>query len=208
MWIWEVAQDDEYECAAVLNSHSQDVKKVVWHPHEDILASASYDNTIKLYKEDLADSDWSTFETLSSHTSTVWGIDFDSTGKRLASCSDDQTLKIWQEYLPGNEFGIATPDNVPVWKCICTLSGYHSRSVYDISWCKLSGLIATACGDDMIRIFKETEDSDRNQPTFELIAKEHAHSQDTNTVIWNPQVAGMLVSTSDDGDVKIWKYSD
>lgn len=28
VWVWEVADEDEYECAAVLNAHTQDVKKV------------------------------------------------------------------------------------------------------------------------------------------------------------------------------------
>uniref|UniRef100_U5EWL9 Probable cytosolic iron-sulfur protein assembly protein Ciao1 n=1 Tax=Corethrella appendiculata TaxID=1370023 RepID=U5EWL9_9DIPT len=205
VWIWEIAQEDEFECAAVLNSHTQDVKKVEWHPNEDILASASYDNTIKLYREELSESDWSSFATLTSHTSTVWSISFDSTGKRLASCSDDLTVKIWQEYKPGNELGVATPDNQAVWKCVCTLSGYHERTVYDISWCKLTGLIATACGDDMIRIFKEADNSNADEPTFELIWSQLAHTQDTNTVEWNPVVPGVLVSTSDDGDIKIWK---
>lgn len=207
VWVWEVAQEDEYECAAVLNTHTQDVKKVEWHPHEDILASASYDNTIKLYKEDLVDSDWSSFDTLVSHESTVWSISFDATGTRLASCSDDQTVKIWQEYKPGNEFGVSCPDNTPIWKCVCTLSGYHSRSVYDISWCKQSGLLATACGDDMVRIFKEAEGSSPNEPTFEMVDSKHVHSQDVNTVEWNPAVIGLLVTTSDDGDVKLWKYA-
>jgi cytosolic iron-sulfur protein assembly protein CIAO1 len=28
--------DDDFECVAVLQEHSQDVKTVVWHPHEDV----------------------------------------------------------------------------------------------------------------------------------------------------------------------------
>lgn len=209
VWIWEVAQEDEYECAAVLNTHSQDVKKVEWHPNEDILASASYDNTIQLYREDLADSDWSSFDTLASHESTVWSISFDATGRRLASCSDDQTVRIWQEYKPGNEFGVACPDGkTPVWKCVCTLSGFHSRAVYDISWCKKTGLIATACGDDMVRVFREVPGSPANEPTFEMVASKHGHSQDANTVEWSPTVEGLLVTTSDDGDVKLWKFEE
>ena len=28
----------------------QDVKRVSWHPSEDLLASASYDNSVKLYR--------------------------------------------------------------------------------------------------------------------------------------------------------------
>lgn len=139
VWIWDIVDEEEFECAAVLNAHTQDVKKVEWHPHENILASASYDNTIKLYVEDPDDSDWSCLSTLEGHDSTVWSISFDASGKRLASCSDDRTVKIWQIYEPNNELGIPTPDQKPVWKCVCTLSGYHTRSIYDITWCKTTG---------------------------------------------------------------------
>lgn len=210
VWVWEITTNSdelEFDCAAVLNLHTQDVKKVIWHPHLDILASASYDNTIKIYKEDSADNDWTCISTLVSHNSTVWSIAFDKTGTRLASCSDDKTVKIWQQYDIGNEEGILTPDNEPVWKCVCTLSGFHDRSVYDVVWCKLTGLIATACGDDHIRIFKEAEDSNKNEPIFELEAKILAHKQDVNAVKWNPVVPGLLLSTSDDGDLKLWKFN-
>ncbi|XP_012272527.1 probable cytosolic iron-sulfur protein assembly protein Ciao1 isoform X1 [Orussus abietinus] len=208
VWVWEVS-DGEYECAAVINAHTQDVKKVRWHPQGEILASASYDNTVKIFKEDAADSDWSCIATLDSHTSTVWSLSFNATGDRLATCSDDQTVKIWQEYKPGNQAGIATPNNESVWKCVCTLSGYHTRTIYDIDWCKLTGLIVTACGDDIIRIFKEEENSDPNQPAFNMVcAMDNAHSQDVNSVQWNPIVPGQLASGSDDGLVKIWTYKE
>lgn len=29
VWVWEVAEEDEYDCAAVLNAYTQDVKKVL-----------------------------------------------------------------------------------------------------------------------------------------------------------------------------------
>ncbi|XP_030386566.1 probable cytosolic iron-sulfur protein assembly protein Ciao1 [Scaptodrosophila lebanonensis] len=209
VWIWEFAGDDEFECAAVLNSHSADVKRVVWHPKKDVLASASYDNTIKLYSESALDSDWDCTATLSSHTSTVWGIDFDGDGERLISCSDDKTLKIWRSYPPGNNAGIATPENIPVWKCVCTLAGHHSRAIYDVTWCKQTGLIATACGDNAIRIFKESSDSNSDEPTFELVtAEDSAHGEDVNAVDWNPVTSGQLLSCSDDGTIKIWKVVD
>lgn len=28
VWVWDITDDDEYDCAAVMNSHTQDVKKV------------------------------------------------------------------------------------------------------------------------------------------------------------------------------------
>lgn len=206
VWVWEVAGEDEYDCVAVLNGHTQDVKKIVWHPTKELLASASYDNTVKMFRDDTILGDWICCNTLSGHESTVWSICFDKTGGRLASASDDKTVKIWKEYPPGNPEGIPTEDNEPAWKCVCTLSGHHTRTVYDISWCPNTGLIATACGDDAIRIFKEDDNCDPNAPTFSLIITvEKAHSQDVNCVAWNPKVPGLLASCSDDAEIKLWK---
>lgn len=209
VWVWEIAGDDEYECAAVLNAHHQDVKKVIWHPSADILASASYDNTAKVYKEDPSDNDWTCVATLQSHQSTVWSLAFDKTGERIATCSDDNTVKIWKEYKPNNPEGVAVGNKESVWKCVCTLAGYHTRTIYDIAWCHKTNLIATASGDDIVRIFSEAVDSNPNEPTFELACmKNDAHSQDVNAVKWNPEVAGQLISCSDDGDIKIWNYEE
>lgn len=206
VWIWEVDDDREFECASVQTSHLQDVKKVVWHPEKEVLASASYDNTIKLYSEDI--DDWICSNTLTSHESTVWSISFDKTGQRLASCSDDRTVKIWQEFPNDNPEGIKTVNGHSTWKCVCTLSGYHSRTIYDICWCKLTGAIATACGDDAIRIFRESmENSSDSEPLFELVASvSKAHGQDVNCVAWNMHQTGLLASCSDDGFVKLWQY--
>ena len=105
--------------------------------------------------------------------------------------------------------GIATSTNEPVWKCVCTLSGYHTRTIYDISWCHTTDLIATACGDDVIRVFKEDRDSNINEPSFSLVATcDRAHSQDVNSVAWNPVVPGLLASASDDGAVKLWQFNE
>ena len=184
---------------------SQDVKRVRWHPQLDIVASASYDNKIKLFKED--DDDWVCCGTLTSHDSTVWSLAFNEKGDRIASVSEDTTVKIWQEYKPGNDEGIATPNGDPAWKCVCTLSGYHTRAVYDVDWCHQSGLIATAGGDDSIRIFNEATSSDsKNSPNFEcVISKTAAHEEDVNCVAWNPSVPGLLASCGDEGDLKLWK---
>lgn len=75
VWVWEVDEEDEYECVSVLNSHTQDVKHVVWHPSQELLASASYDDTVKLYREE--EDDWVCCATLEGHESTVWSLAFD-----------------------------------------------------------------------------------------------------------------------------------
>ncbi|XP_064466113.1 probable cytosolic iron-sulfur protein assembly protein CIAO1 homolog [Ornithodoros turicata] len=204
VWVWEVYGDDEYECASVQTSHTQDVKRVLWHPSKEVLVSASYDNTIRFFKED--GDDWACFCTGSSHTSTIWGISFEKDGRRLASCSEDRTLKIWKEYPPQNPEGVATIGEDPTWKCICTVSGFHPRTIYDVQWCPNTGLIATACGDNIIRIFAEDSASDCESPTFSLAATiSDSHEQDVNSIAWNPKVPGLLASASDDEKVRLWQ---
>jgi WD40 repeat protein len=46
-----------------------------------MLASASYDDTIRMWRAD--DDDWACCNVLEGHESTVWGVDFDSSGERL-----------------------------------------------------------------------------------------------------------------------------
>ena len=132
---------------------------------------------------------------------------FESSGNRLVSCSADKSLKIWQCYRPGNTLGVHVEGKDPKWCCVCTLSGYHTREVYDVAW-SLDGFIATACGDDSIRVFYEDPSSagSPNEPLFTLLCTvEQAHTADVNSVSWNPKQPGVLASCSDDGTVKLWK---
>lgn len=68
-------------------------------------------------------------------------------------------------------------------------------------------MIATACGDNSIRIFREEESKHSDAvPSFSLIAsKNDAHSQDVNRISFNPKDADLLASCSDDGTVKLWR---
>lgn len=73
--------------------------------------------------------------------------------------------------------------------------------------CRLTGALATASGDDAVRVFKEDEASDPDQPVFSLAAQvPKAHGQDVNCVAWNPKEAGLLASCSDDGEIAIWRF--
>ncbi|KAH7043834.1 WD40-repeat-containing domain protein [Macrophomina phaseolina] len=118
-------EDDNFETVAVLQEHEGDVKFVAWHPSEDVLASASYDDTIRLYREDV--DDWTAVACLVGHEATVWCVDWEvvevsglgvedggvadegvkkrraellqervRAGSRLVSCSDDLTVRVWR----------------------------------------------------------------------------------------------------------------
>ena len=173
---------------------------------------------------------------LESHASTVWSIAFDASGNRLASVGDDKCLKIWQRYraaaadaaADADDSSLLPPqqDSTPLigskdaepWKCVCTVSGCHDRAVFCVSWCHLTGLLATAAGDNAIRVFRENEeaastaaatpDGRKNAPSFDMAeVRRRAHDEDVNAVAWNPRREGLLASVGDEGVVKLWRFS-
>lgn len=103
-----------------MNSHTQDVKCIKWHPKLHIFASSSYDNTIKLYRQ--GNDDWTPFCVLEGHTSTVWSISWSSDGQYLVSCGDDRSLRVWKEVEPD------------IWACVSSVPNSHSRAIYCIDW--------------------------------------------------------------------------
>jgi WD40 repeat protein len=169
--------------------HSQDVKTVAWHPKEELLASASYDDTIKLYIDDPSE-EWLNYATLTGHTSTIWSLSFSPCGNFLASGSEDMTVRIWRRLTPdqaearglkvlGKIDGIRKGDR---WVCVRVLKGWHNRSIYSVSWGADAeyeqdhqgnndeqttfntslGRLATASADGSICIFQVT--SNENEP--------------------------------------------
>ncbi|KAL2755829.1 hypothetical protein ACRALDRAFT_2103913 [Sodiomyces alcalophilus JCM 7366] len=116
VWIWEdigaSEHDDEWETVAVLTEHEGDVKSLAWCPDvpgrstrrgvygSDVLASASYDSTVRIWRED-ADGDWVCVAVLEGHQGTVWGVQWESRPRpdgrfpRLITFSADATIRVW-----------------------------------------------------------------------------------------------------------------
>ncbi len=138
IWIWECflpgtiggesnvpasGEEGEFECLSVLQGHDGDIKYIVfapsngiWGEGEEILLSASYDNSIKVWAEE-GDGDWYCAATLGVgggpsptlgeagssnkgdvHSSTVWCLGVAPGGVRFLSGSEDGTMAIWKCY--------------------------------------------------------------------------------------------------------------
>ncbi|MBW4635679.1 MAG: PD40 domain-containing protein [Iphinoe sp. HA4291-MV1] len=73
-----------------LEGHKDVIQSVSFSPDGQMLATASYDNTVKLWR-----SDGSLITTLEGHTQPVMSISFSRDGQMFASGSLDGTVRLW-----------------------------------------------------------------------------------------------------------------
>ncbi|KAB8331275.1 hypothetical protein SD80_025530, partial [Scytonema tolypothrichoides VB-61278] len=74
------------------SGHTNSVYGVSFSTDGKILATASRDNTVKLWDT----ATLKEIKTLSGHTNSVNGISFSPDGKILATASDDNTVRLWK----------------------------------------------------------------------------------------------------------------
>lgn len=204
VWIWEdvgaTEADDEWETVAVLNEHEGDVKAVAWCPEistsdrrsnqhsnhrysSDVLASASYDNTVRVWRED-DESEWVCVAVLEGHQGTVWGVQWEPRPRRpglfprLMTWSADRTVRVWtlkeeeveeeeEEEAPRHAWS-GLGGNIPntmrrslreEWECTATLPSAHTRDIYSVAWSGETGLVASTGSDGVVVIYREEVDA-------------------------------------------------
>jgi len=120
----------------VLVGHSRSVNQVVFSPDGNLLASASYDNTVRLWGSETGIC----VATLNGHSSDVNSVAFSPDGKLLASASSDYTVRLWD-----STTGI----------CHTTLEG-HSDWVRQVAFSPDGKLLASASDDNTVRLWDST----------------------------------------------------
>ncbi|KAL7947157.1 WD40-repeat-containing domain protein [Trichoderma barbatum] len=195
IWIWEdiasTESEDDWETVAVLNEHEGDVKAVAWCPDVpgrnnvgqryysvDVLASASYDNTARIWRED-SDGEWVCVAVLQGHQGTVWGVEWEPRPKnngfpRLMTFSADGTIRVWaleqgEDKNDGDGSAMSQDrlGGIPStmrrsfreeWHCTAVLPKVHDKDVYSVSWSAESGLVASTGSDGVVALYKEDSD--------------------------------------------------
>ncbi|KAG0646038.1 putative cytosolic iron-sulfur assembly 1 [Hyphodiscus hymeniophilus] len=191
IWIWEEVGEegeDEFETIAVLQEHTADVKCVCWRKDDgngEVLASASYDDTIRLWKEVDGEGEWGCFAVLEGHEGTVWCLDWEPEVSlkmfhdaetelaeapripRLMSCSADSTIRVWtlapaapapnkpSYFNPTIPSTMRAPPADEKWECTATLPKAHDLPIYSVSWSKKTGRVVSTGGDGKIAVYEE-----------------------------------------------------
>ena len=75
-----------------LDRHGNQVDDIVFSPDGSRLASASHDNTIRLWDAETAEE----LRTIKGHSNYVTSVSFSPDGQFLASASWDRTIKLWR----------------------------------------------------------------------------------------------------------------
>jgi WD40 repeat protein len=158
-----------------LEGFTNSVWSVAFSPDGKTLASASGDNTIKLWNL----QNQKNIKTLTGHSRLVRSIAWSRDRKTLASASNDKTIKLW---------------NLQTGKPIATLTG-HSNEVSSVAFSPDGKTLASASGDKTIKLW--------NLQTQKELATLSGHSSFVNSVAFSPD-GKTLAAASGDKTIKLW----
>ncbi|MGF2036143.1 MAG: caspase family protein [Nostoc sp. CmiVER01] len=200
-----------------LEGHDTLVYSVAFSPDGKMIASGSWDKTVKLWNAATGKE----ITTLNGHSFSIWGLAFSPDSKTIASASADATVKLWNT-ATGKEIttlkghsdfvrGVAfSPDgktiasasddattklwNADTGKEITTLNG-HSNRVYSVAFSRNGKTIASASTDNTVKLW--------DAGTGKEITTLRGHSDFVRGVAFSPD-GKTIASASSDNTVKLW----
>lgn len=208
------------------HEHTFVVNSVAFSPDGETLASASFDETIKLWRV----SDGALLHTLRGHEAWVADVAFSPDGEVLASGGSDYTIKFWRvsdgtliRTLTGhtdvvNSVAFApdgqtlasgsTDHTAKIWRvsdgaCLRTLTG-HALHIRPVAFAPDGRTLATGSTDHTIKLW---DVSAANPTEWQLLRTLTGHSYTVNSLSY-ARDGGTLASGSSDHTFRLWRVSD
>ncbi|WP_193193800.1 eIF2A-related protein [Nostoc sp. MG11] len=196
-----------------LEGHVSGVNSATFSPDRSLIASASADSTIKLWR-----LDGSLVKTLTGHEDVVNSVSFSPDGQIIASASQDKTVKLWSregqvlKTLPGHEAVVnsvsfspdgqiiasaSTDKTVKLWsqdgKLLKTLQD-HGYAVLGVAWSPDGQIIASGSTDKTVKLWSRDG---------KLLKTLQGHDDAVKGVAWSPD-GKTIASASLDQTIKLW----
>ncbi|MFN6539489.1 MAG: eIF2A-related protein [Nostoc sp. EkiNYC01] len=198
------------------DGHISGVNSVIFSGDRSLIASASADTTIKLWR-----LDGTLVKTLSGHEDVVNSISFSPDSQIIASASQDKTVKLWNQegqqlatllghqavvnsvsFSPDGQLiaSASTDKTIKLWtqdgKLLKTLDG-HRSAVLAVAWSPDGQNIASGSADNTIKLWSRDG---------QLLKTFPGHNDAVLSVAWSPD-GKTIASASLDQTIKLWSLS-
>jgi len=174
-----------------LKGHEEAVYQVAFSPDAALLATASFDGTVKLWRV----QDGVEAATLSGHGGKILSIGFSADGRSLLSASADKTLKLWN--LAAGEGNDSPAGSINAAEAV-SLSG-HEDIVHSLAFSPDGKTAASGGADKTVRIW--------NLADGKQLRSISAHAASVYCVDYSPD-GNQLASGGLDSEMKVWNAAD
>jgi WD40 repeat protein len=175
--------------ATSLTDHRGIVRRVAFSPDGNLLASASWDNTVRLWNTSDPNNPQPVGQPLRGHTGFVTAVAFSPDGKTLASSGADNSVRLWD---------LAIPTDIKELTALST----GGKGVYLMAFSADGRTLAAPSDDRTIRLWDVTN---RRAPHAGAVLSGHTGS--LRAIVFSPN-GHTLASASNDRTVRLWNVTD
>ncbi|KAL5611691.1 uncharacterized protein BROUX77_001847 [Berkeleyomyces rouxiae] len=172
-------EDHWGQCRQIIEGLASQVNSVAYSPDGTIMASASDDCKIRLWRS----VDGVCVQELKGHKVSTNSVVFSPDGTLIASASGDYTTRIWR---------------IDDGTCVHELKG-HKTWVNSVAFSPDGALVASGSGDYTVRLWRVDDGT--------CVQELKGHASRVNSLVFSPD-AKVVASASGDHTVRLWRHDD